>query len=132
VVLTTQTDDHQRLARLPKDRRPVWPWHVLARTFGMPAAEGRMAQNTDEYWGFTQSLTPELTGAGGPIGPQGTNIGHQNREAMANVGVRVERFVRLARVGTVYQIYSSCLRFEYPQWKGNLSVQGEMRMFMTE
>jgi hypothetical protein len=43
-------------------------------------------------------LTPELTGAGGPIGLQGTNIGHQNREAMANVGVRVERFVRLGRV----------------------------------
>jgi hypothetical protein len=43
-------------------------------------------------------LTPELTGAGGPIGPQGTNIGHQNREAMANIGVRVERFVRLGRV----------------------------------
>jgi len=48
-----------------------------------------------------KSLTPELTGAGGPIGPQGTNIGHQNREAMANVGVRVERFVRLGRVGSV-------------------------------
>jgi hypothetical protein len=46
-------------------------------------------------------LTPELTGAGGPKGPQGTNIGHQNREAMANVGVRVERFVRLGRVGRV-------------------------------
>jgi hypothetical protein len=44
-----------------------------------------------------KSLTPELTGAGGPRGPQGTNIGHQNREAMANVGVRVERFVRLGR-----------------------------------
>jgi hypothetical protein len=42
-----------------------------------------------------RGLTPELTGAGGPIGPKGTNIGHQNREAMANVGVRVERFVRL-------------------------------------
>jgi hypothetical protein len=39
-------------------------------------------------------LTPELTGAGGPTGPQGTNIGHENGEAMANVGVRVERFVR--------------------------------------
>jgi hypothetical protein len=46
---------------------------------------------------FLSGLTPELTGAGGPIGPQGTNIGHQNREAMANVGVRVERFVRHAR-----------------------------------
>ena len=40
------------------------------------------------------SLTPELTGAGGPIGPQGTNIGHEDGEAMANVGVRVERIVR--------------------------------------
>jgi len=50
---------------------------------------------------FSSLLTPELTGAGGPIGPQGTNIGHQNREAMANVGVRVERFVRLGRVGRV-------------------------------
>jgi hypothetical protein len=46
---------------------------------------------------FKCGLTPELTGAGGPTGPQGTNIGHQNREAMANVGVRVERFVRLGR-----------------------------------
>jgi hypothetical protein len=42
-----------------------------------------------------KGLTPELTGARGPIGPQGTNIGHENGEAMANVGVRVERFVRL-------------------------------------
>jgi hypothetical protein len=50
---------------------------------------------------FQKSLTPELTGAGGPKGPQGTNIGHQNREAMANVGVRVERFVRLGRGGRV-------------------------------
>jgi len=47
--------------------------------------------------GCLSRLTPELTGAGGPTGPQGTNIGHQNREAMANVGVRVERFVRLGR-----------------------------------
>jgi len=47
-------------------------------------------------------LTPELTGAGGPIGPQGTNIGHKDGEAMANVGVRVERFVRLgANAATV-------------------------------
>jgi hypothetical protein len=53
---------------------------------------------------FRRGLTPELTGAGGPIGPQGTNIGHQNREAMANVGVRVERFVRLGSVGTVWQV----------------------------
>jgi hypothetical protein len=46
---------------------------------------------------FKRGLTPELTGAGGPTGPQGTHIGHENGEAMANVGVRVERFVRLAR-----------------------------------
>jgi hypothetical protein len=45
---------------------------------------------------FAKSLTPELTGAGARSA-QGTNIGHQNREAMANVGVRVERFVRLVR-----------------------------------
>jgi hypothetical protein len=57
------------------------------------------------YW----SLTPELTGAGGPKGPQGTNIGHQNRAAMANVGVRVERFVRLGRVGRVRQVNSKCI-----------------------
>jgi hypothetical protein len=52
-------------------------------------------------------LTPELTGAGGPIGPQGTNIGHQNREAMANVGVRVERFVRLGRVGSILKVHAN-------------------------
>jgi hypothetical protein len=63
-------------------------------------------------------LTPELTGAGGPIGPQGTNIGHQNREAMASVGVRVERFVRLGRVGRVGQVHSRCVRFECPQKPG--------------
>jgi hypothetical protein len=62
-----------------------------------------------------RSLTPKLTGAGGPIGPQGTNVGHQNREAMANVGVRVERFVRLRRVGRVQQIHSRCVRFECTQ-----------------
>jgi hypothetical protein len=60
----------------------------------------------------TKSLTPELTGAGGPIGPQGTNIGHENGEAMANVGVRVERFVRLRRVGRVVQISSNFVGFE--------------------
>jgi hypothetical protein len=67
------------------------------------------------YW----SLTPELTGAGGPIGPQGTNIGHENGEAMANVGVRVERFVRLGRVGRVCQVHSNCVRFECPKKRSN-------------
>jgi hypothetical protein len=49
------------------------------------------------------------------MGPQGTNIGHQNREAMANVGVRVERFVRLGRVGRVVQAHSKFVRFKCPQ-----------------
>jgi len=43
-------------------------------------------------------LTPRLTGAGGPTGPQGTNKGHENGEAMALVGVHVEPPVRLRRV----------------------------------
>jgi len=61
------------------------------------------------------SLTPELTGAGGPIGPQGTNIGHENGEAMANVGVRVERFVRLGREGRVWQVHSWFVEVECPK-----------------
>jgi hypothetical protein len=60
---------------------------------------------------FICGLTLELTGAEGPTGPQGTNIGHENGEAMANVGVRVERFVRLGRVGTVWKLRSNCVRF---------------------
>jgi hypothetical protein len=59
---------------------------------------------------FVKSLTPELTGAGARSA-QGTNIGHQNREAMANVGVRVERFVRLGRVvevGGVTYAFHGC------------------------
>ena len=41
-------------------------------------------------------LTPRLTGAGSRR-LEGTDIGHQNREAMAYVGVRVEPTVRLGR-----------------------------------
>jgi hypothetical protein len=72
-------------------------------------------QNSRDY--FLWSLTPELTGAGARSA-QGTNIGHQNREAMANVGVRVERFVRLRRVGRVWQVHSKYVRFECPQQSG--------------
>ena len=43
------------------------------------------------------SLTPWLTGAGSRR-LEGTNIGHENGEAMAYVGVRVEPPVRLGRV----------------------------------
>jgi hypothetical protein len=42
---------------------------------------------------FTKSLTPRLTGAGARSA-QGTNTGHENGEAMASVGVRVEPTVR--------------------------------------
>jgi hypothetical protein len=61
----------------------------------------------------SEGLTPELTGAGARSA-QGTNVGHENGEAMANVGVRVERFVRLGRVGSVWQVHSRCDRFECP------------------
>ena len=42
-------------------------------------------------------LTPWLTGAGARSA-EGTDIGHENGEAMAYVGVRVEPPVRLGRV----------------------------------
>ncbi len=41
-------------------------------------------------------LTPWLTGAGSRR-LEGTNIGHENAEGMAYVGVRVEPTVRLGR-----------------------------------
>ena len=63
---------------------------------------------------FRKGLTPRLTGAGGRR-PQGTNMGHQNREAMAHIGVRVEPTVRLRRVGRVGQVRSDGVRFECPQ-----------------
>ncbi len=43
-----------------------------------------------------KSLTPWLTGAGSRR-LEGTNIGHENAEGMAYVGVRVEPTVRLRR-----------------------------------
>ena len=42
-------------------------------------------------------LTPWLTGAGARSA-EGTDIGHENAEGMAHVGVRVEPTVRLGRV----------------------------------
>jgi len=47
-------------------------------------------------------LTPRLTGAGSRR-LEGTNIGHENAEGMAYVGVRVEPTVRLGRVGTAIE-----------------------------
>ena len=43
---------------------------------------------------FEESLTPWLTGAGARSA-EGTDIGHENAEGMAYVGVRVEPTVRL-------------------------------------
>ena len=45
---------------------------------------------------FAESLTPWLTGAGARSA-EGTDIGHENAEGMAYVGVRVEPTVRLGR-----------------------------------
>ena len=42
---------------------------------------------------FEESLTPWLTGAGARSA-EGTDIGHENAEGMAYVGVRVEPPVR--------------------------------------
>jgi hypothetical protein len=50
-----------------------------------------------DLWSMvTKSLTPRLTGAGARSA-EGTNTGHENGEAMASVGVRVEPTVRLVR-----------------------------------
>ena len=45
-----------------------------------------------------KGLTPRLTGAGARSA-EGTNTGHENGEAMASVGVRVEPTVRTQRLG---------------------------------
>ena len=47
-------------------------------------------------WSAPRSLTPWLTGAGARSA-EGTDIGHENAEGMAYVGVRVEPTVRLGR-----------------------------------
>jgi hypothetical protein len=101
--------------RLPKDRRPAWQM----REWASSTRECKTRSEGLSQAVFKCGLTPELTGAGGPIGPQGTNIGHENGEAMANVGVRVERFVRLGRVGRVCQVHSNCVRFECPKKRSN-------------
>ena len=54
-----------------------------------------MGLNNADFFG---GLTPRLTGAGARSA-QGTNTGHENGEAMASIGVRVERPVRLGREG---------------------------------
>ncbi len=51
-----------------------------------------------------ESLTPWLTGAGARSA-EGTDIGHENAEGMAYVGVRVEPPVRLGSEGTVLDVH---------------------------
>lgn len=48
-------------------------------------------------------LTPKLTSAG-PRSIEGTNTGHENGAAMASVGIRVERPVRLSVLAAVVSI----------------------------
>ena len=77
-------------ATVTPTRRPHAP---VVRT----TAKGQAAHKPDEYWAFRKP-NARLTGAEGPNGPQGTNTGHENGEAMASVGVRVQPPVRLRRV----------------------------------
>ena len=51
-------------------------------------------------------LTPWLTGAGSRR-LEGTDIGHENAEGMAYVGVRVEPTVRLGHEGTLLEAIGS-------------------------
>ena len=59
-----------------------------------------------------RSLTPWLTGAGARSA-EGTDMGHENAEGMAHVGVRVEPTVRLGSVGTVVGLHEPRPLFEY-------------------
>ena len=61
------------------------------------------AARTDFERGPRKSLTPWLTGAGARSA-EGTDIGHENAEGMAYVGVRVEPPVRLGSVGSELQL----------------------------
>ena len=62
--------------------------------------------DVDSHWGKGfdgESLTPWLTGAGARSA-EGTDMGHENAEGMAHVGVRVEPPVRLGSVGTMLNL----------------------------
>jgi hypothetical protein len=61
---------------------------------------------------FSWGLTPELTGAGGRR-PQGTNTGHENGEAMASVGVRVEPPVM---PGELCEKFAKFTNHALPRW----------------
>jgi hypothetical protein len=55
----------------------------------VPTANGQEAQDPDEYWVFTQSLTPKVSGAGRSAASGGHRTGHEDAEGMASVGVRL-------------------------------------------
>ena len=55
---------------------------------------------------FEESLTPWLTGAGARSA-EGIDIGHEDAEGMAYVGVRVEPTVRLVHEGTLLEAIGS-------------------------
>ena len=71
----------------------------VAETLG--ACMPKVLQRVISYAAQEKSLTPWLTGAGARSA-EGTDIGHENAEGMAYVGVRVEPPVRLGSVGTVW------------------------------
>ena len=68
-----------------------------------------------------ESLTPWLTGAGARSA-EGTDIGHENAEGMAYVGVRVEPPVRLGREGTVLHLHFEGGLAIVAQWIKNLHL----------
>ena len=60
---------------------------------------------------MVRSLTPWLTGAGARSA-EGTDMGHENAEGMAHVGVRVEPTVRLGHGVEGFHSTADCGFFE--------------------
>ena len=63
-----------------------------------PLEQGGALEQVGARMKRVMGLTPRLTGAGARSA-EGTNTGHENGEAMASVGVRVEPTVRTQRLG---------------------------------
>ena len=80
-------------------------------------AKARPQEAKEEYAGRlagSWGLTPWLTGAGARSA-EGTDMGHEDAEGMAHVGVRVEPPVRLGRAGAVVEMHMPhvvCVRIE--------------------
>ena len=70
-------------------------WQTLeAKKADKPLEQGRALERVAARMKRVMGLTPWLTGAGARSA-EGTDIGHENAEGMAYVGVRVEPTVRL-------------------------------------